>query len=115
MIIFKLDKNKSRTHDTGGTCASCKQPVWESQLTLDDCYNVWAGECPYCQAINLLALTSLRGYSSAGMDLVLPTDEEIEANELLKGKRIPSQGHTGKPADIHGTVAGEIYHILSGK
>lgn len=112
MIISKLSKAKTQYMDTKGTCAHCKQDVWESQFTLDDCYNVWAGECPHCNAINFLALTSMRGYSSQGMDLVLPFDEEIEANETLKGKNIPTQGKNGKPATIHGTVSGEMAHIL---
>lgn len=72
--------------------------------------NVWAGECPHCGAINLLALTSLRGYSSAGMNLVLPTAEEVAANDLPADT--PNSGACGKPADMHGTVAGELYNQL---
>jgi hypothetical protein len=111
MIIITLSKIKTARFDTKGICANCKCELWESQLTLDDCYNVWAGECPSCSAINLLSLTSLRGYSSQGMDLVLPTDEEVESNEILKGKSIPTQGSKG-PANIHGTISGEISHVL---
>lgn len=59
---------------------------------------------------NMLALTSLRGYSAAGMDLVLPTDEERDANELPADT--PTRGSHG-PATVHGTVAGEIYHQLT--
>lgn len=114
MILFTLAKTKTRDHDTKGTCANCKAEVWESQFTLDDCYNVWAGKCPHCDAVNLLALTSLRGYSSQGMDLVLPFDEEIEENEVLQkiDPKPPSQGRSGKPCDMKGTVAGTLYDIL---
>jgi hypothetical protein len=111
MIIVKLSKNKDQRHDIKGVCANCNQDVFESQFILDDCYNVWAGECPHCNAINLLSMNSLRGYSSSGMDLVLPTDEEIDANESLQGKGIPTQGSKG-PANFHGTVSGEVAHIL---
>lgn len=93
-----------------GTCANCKKDVYESKWILDDAYNVWAGRCPHCNAINMLALTSLRGYSAAGMDLVLPTDEERDANELPANT--PTRGSHG-PATVHGTVAGEIYHQLT--
>ena len=114
MILFKLSPVKSSRHDTKGICANCKAEVFESQFTLDDCYNVWAGECPHCKAVNLLSMSSLRGYSSSQMDLVLPTDEEVDSNELLlerKGK-IPTQGSKG-PATFHGTQAGELLHQLS--
>lgn len=93
-----------------GKCAKCGGTVHESLALLDDAYNVWAGKCPHCKAINLLGLTSLRGYSSGGMDLVLPTDEEKEANQMPAD--CPTSGPSGKPADMHGTVAGEIYHQL---
>ena len=93
-----------------GTCANCKKDGYECEWIVDDAYNVWAGQCPHCNAINYLALTSLRGYSSAGMDLVLPTDEERDANELPADT--PTSGSHG-PATEHGTVAGEIYHQLT--
>ena len=84
--------------------------VWESIAILDDAYNVWVGKCPACNAYNRLALTSLRGYSSRGMDLVLPTDEEREANGWPA--EIPTLGACGRPADVHGTVSGELQHKL---
>ena len=93
-----------------GTCAGCQRPVYESLTLLDDAYNVWAGRCPHCSAINLLALTSLRGYSSSGMDLVLPMDEERDANGLPAD--CPTQGSGGEPT-VHGTLAGELYHQLT--
>ena len=93
-----------------GTCAHCKNDVYEFEWILDDAYNVWAGKCPHCNAINYLALTSLRGYSSAGMDLVLPTDEERDANELPSDT--PTRGSHG-PATAHGTVSGEICHQIT--
>ena len=93
-----------------GACAACKADVYESLAMLDDAYNVWLGKCPHCGALNFLALTGLRGYSSAGMSLALPTDEEKIANNLPPD--CPSQGSKG-PATLHGTIAGEIYHKLS--
>lgn len=113
MILSKLSKIKDNSSDTKGTCAGCSKEVFESQALLDDCYNVWAGECPHCEAVNLLSMSSLRGYSSTGMDLVLPTEEEMDSNELLtqrKGK-IPTQGSKG-PAIYHGTQSGELCHQL---
>ncbi len=93
-----------------GTCAKCAQMVWESLSTLDDAYNVWMGRCPYCQALNYLGLTGLRGYSSQGMDLVLPTDEEAKANNLPADT--PTSGPCGKPANQHGSNLGEMCHKL---
>lgn len=93
-----------------GKCAKCGGEVWESLALLDDAYNVWVGICPHCSAANLLGMTGLRGYSSAGMDLVLPTDEEITANNWPTDW--PTQGQKG-PATFHGTIAGEILHRLA--
>lgn len=87
----------------------CK-PVFESLWLLDDAYNVWVGKCPHCDAHAFLSMQSLRGYNSAGMQLVLPTDEERDSNDLPKD--CPTRGSKG-PADLHGTVAGEIYHRLN--
>lgn len=92
-----------------GVCAACGKDVFEFLATLDDAYNVWAGRCPHCSAINFLALTGLRGYSSARMDLVLPTDEERDSNKLPAD--CPTQGSKG-PATVHGSVSGEICHQL---
>lgn len=94
-----------------GSCANCHQPVFESLSLLDDAYNVWLGKCPHCAALNFLRLTGLRGYSSSGMDLVLPTDEERVANDLPAD--CPTSGATGRPADVHGSISGELAHQLS--
>ncbi len=95
-----------------GACAKCAGEVYESLAMLDDAYNVWMGKCPHCGALNYLAMTGMRGYSSGGMSLVLPTDEERDANGLPPDT--PTQGPRG-PATAHGTVAGEIYHQLGAK
>jgi hypothetical protein len=111
MIISTLSPTKSRFHDLPGTCANCSKEVFESNNLLSDCYNIWAGACPHCKAINLLSMNhGLRGYSSSQMWLVLPTDEEVAANESLP-RDCPTQGSKG-PATAHGTPAGELYHIL---
>ena len=109
MIITDMKASPRRGH-IKGQCANCKKDVFESMLTLDDAYNVWMGKCPHCSALNFLALTSLRGYSSAGMDLALPTDEEKAENNLPAD--CPTSGPCGKPADLHGTVSGELMHKL---
>lgn len=116
MIIRDLQGIKShrRGREVKGACAKCGKDVWESEAILDDCYNVWAGRCPHCQAINLLGFTGLRGYSSQGMDLVLPTDEEREANSELPPDT-PTSGPAGKPATMHGSILGEICHQLRGE
>ena len=107
----KLKDCKKSSDDINGQCAKCGQDVWEALCILDDAYNVWTGECPHCQALNYLSTNhGLRGYSSAGMHLVLPTDEEIKANELHRDT--PSQGSKG-PATMHGSPLGEIVHRLS--
>lgn len=96
-----------------GTCPHCAKDVFESLWLLDDAYNVWVGKCPHCSAHAFLSMTSLRGYSNADMQLVLPTDEEIAANELPPDT--PSRG-SGGAADLHGTQAGELQHrIRKGK
>lgn len=111
--IFTM-KSRAGRGTVEGECAHCKKPVYESLFTLDDCYNVWAGKCPHCGAVNFLAMSGLRGYSSSGMILVLPTDEEREANEELP-QDCPTSGPCGKPATMHGTIAGELYHQLAQK
>lgn len=108
-MIFKMKKAPSSGR-IAGTCAHCGKTVWESTFILDDCYNVWAGKCPHCGAINLLALTGLRGYSSSGMDLTLPYDEERDKNNLPED--CPTLGPHGSEANIHGSISGEICHLL---
>ena len=94
-----------------GSCAHCLAEVYEQLCVLDDAYNVWMGRCPTCKALNYLSMNhGLRGYSSGGMHLVLPTAEEIVANGL-PADTITS-GISGKPADAHGTPAGEMQHRL---
>lgn len=67
--------------NVSGKCANCGAVVAERLSTLDDCYGVYRGRCPACNAVNLLDFTKgLRGYSSSGMNLCLPTDHEVEAN-----------------------------------
>ena len=95
-----------------GACANCGNGVHESLSTLDDTYNVWAGRCPHCGAINLLSTsTGLRGYHSTSMDLVLPYDEEVEPNGLPAGT--PTRGASGVAATMHGSPLGEFLHKLS--
>ena len=111
MIITNLSAVKDKRYNLGGTCANCNKDVFESTWILDDCYNVWAGICPHCKATNLLSMNhGLRGYSSAQMWLVLPTNEELESNPDLP-KDCPTQGSKG-PATWHGTPSGEICHQL---
>ena len=94
-----------------GSCACCGKDCWESLAMLDDAYNVWLGKCPHCSALNFLALTGLRGYSSGGMDLVLPTEEERDSNHLpVDCPTRPNPIH-GKPM-VHGSVSGEVCHQL---
>jgi hypothetical protein len=94
-----------------GTCPApaCGKPVFESLARLDDAYNVWVGQCPHCGAHAMLSMRSLRGYSSDGMQLVLPTVEEVRANSLPTDT--PHRG-SGGPAVLHGTQAGEVQHKL---
>lgn len=99
-------------HDrTNGNCANCKAEVYEDIWLLDDAYNVWMGRCTACNALNYLSMNhGLRGYSRADMHLVLPTAEEIVANNLPPDTI--TSGPSGKPADSHGSPAGEILHRL---
>jgi hypothetical protein len=111
MIISDL-KTVPRSGSVKGACAHCNAEVYENIWLLDDAYNVWMGRCPACKALNYLSMNhGLRGYSRAQMHLVLPTAEEIAANGLPADT--PSSGVSGKPADCHGSVAGEIMHRLS--
>lgn len=113
VLILTMRATKRR-EDIPGKCAKCATTVYEALFTLDDAYNVWAGKCPACGAINLLGLTSLRGYSSSGMDLVLPTACEVAdpANGLpADTPATPCSGH-GPGQMIHGTIAGELQHQL---
>lgn len=109
MGIHSKMQASARQGYISGVCAKCAAAVWESLALLDDAYNVWVGLCPHCGAANLLGMNSLRGYSSAGMDLVLPTDEEITQNNWPK--EWPTRGSHG-PATAHGTLVSEIYHRL---
>ena len=88
MIIFDLLKKTSGRGPklVPGKCAKCGGEVFEAVVTLDDCYNVWAGICPHCKATNLLSTEHGRGYDSRQMYLVLPTAEEVRLNpELPRG------------------------------
>jgi hypothetical protein len=108
-IISDL-KTKPGRDMVKGTCAHCSADVYENLWLLDDAYNVWIGRCPSCKALNYLSMNhGLRGYSSGGMHLVLPTDEEKAANNLPAD--CPSQGSKG-PANAHGSPAGELMHQL---
>ena len=64
-----------------GRCANCGKAMYIGWALLDDCYAVWVGRCPHCEALNLPDLTKgVRGYSSQGIDLTLPTPGEAEVN-----------------------------------
>jgi hypothetical protein len=67
--------------DTLGECANCHKVVKEYQYILDDCYGVYRGRCPHCNAVNLLDFSKGRGYTSSEIFCVLPTDIEIEMNK----------------------------------
>jgi hypothetical protein len=109
-IIFNL-KSQPGSGLIAGSCAHCGKSVFEQLSTLDDAYNVFIGKCPHCQALNYLSMShGLRGYSSTGMFLALPTPEEARTNELPEG--IPLAPPAG-PADQHGTPLGEILHRLT--
>jgi hypothetical protein len=109
-IICDL-KTVARAHSVKGNCGKCGVEVFEDLHTLDDAYNVWMGRCPACKALNYLSMNyGLRGYDRAVMKLVLPTAEEIAANDLPADT--PTSGACGKPADQHGSPVGEICHRL---
>lgn len=109
MIISDM-QTKPFARCVHGACAKCGEQVYESLFLLDDAYNVWMGRCPHCGALNYLSMNhGLRGYSSQGMFLVLPTDEEAAANKLPAGT--PTQGSKG-PATAHGSPSGELLHQL---
>lgn len=111
MTIISEMKTKAESGYIGGACANCKATVYESLWLLDDAYNVWMGKCPGCKALNYLSMNhGLRGYSSGGMHLVLPTAEEIAANDLPTDTI--TSGVSGQPADAHGSPSGELCHRL---
>ena len=110
MMIFDLKLSPTSRGSTPGQCANCGKRVYEAQCILDDCYNVWAGRCPYCKAINLLSMNhGLRGYDSQEMHLVLPTPEEAKANKLPEG--IPLGESGGEPTS-HGSPLGELSYQM---
>jgi len=110
-IVRVLKRIPGRGEHVSGICAHCGERVFEAMCILDDCYNVWLGKCPKCEALNCLSMShGLRGYSSQGMHLVLPTDEEVAANGWPEDT--PTSGACGKPADQHGTPLGELCHRL---
>jgi hypothetical protein len=66
-----------------GTCAQCERDVYESRAVLDDNYKDWAGQCPYCEAINVLSdKHGTRGYSSVRMYLKAVPDPEAPPFDL---------------------------------
>ena len=110
MLLINEMKAAPKYGHIKGQCANCAKDVYEALWLLDDAYNVWMGKCPHCKALNYLSMNhGLRGYSSGGMHLVLPTDEEKRANGLPAD--CPSQGSKG-PATAHGSPAGEFCHQL---
>jgi phage FluMu protein Com len=110
-IICDMRAAKKHRDDIPGECANCKAQVFESLLTLDDAYNVWLGKCPHCKALNFLSMNhGLRGYSSGGMHLVLPTDEEVASNGLPADTITTGKGG---PATSHGSPLGELCHRLT--
>lgn len=110
MLLINEMKAAPKYGHIKGQCANCTKDVYEALWLLDDAYNVWLGKCPHCKALNFLSMNhGLRGYSSGGMHLVLPTDEEKQANGLPAD--CPSQGSKG-PATAHGSPAGEFCHQL---
>lgn len=111
MMQFDLQKQRSSSDYISGQCAKCEKTVWEALFTLDDAYNVWSGKCPYCGAINLLSVNhGLRGYSSSGMHLVLPTDEEKADPHNELPEDCPTSGPCGHKPNIHGSPLGEFLH-----
>lgn len=114
MLVLEM-RSAKKSGDIAGTCAKCGATVYEALGTLDDAYNVWAGRCPSCRAINLLALTGMRGYSSSGMNLVLPTACEVADPHNNLPADTPATPCAGKHPDgmIHGSISGEIAHRLT--
>ena len=110
MIVSEMKTARAHGY-IKGQCANCAADVYEQLWVLDDAYTVWMGKCPHCKALNYLSMNhGLRGYTSDGMHLVLPTDEEKQANNLPAD--CPSQGSQG-PATSHGSPLGEICHRLA--
>ena len=114
-MIFSLEAvPRPGVPSIAGACAQCGKAVWETVATLDDAYNVWAGKCPHCGAINMLSTVhGLRGYDSQAMHLVLPYDEERDSNGLPPDT--PTRGKFGGPPMMHGSPLGEICHKLRGE
>lgn len=97
MIIHRMLKDGPRARNrkkyTRGICPepNCGQEVYENTAILDDCFAVWWGKCPYCEAISVLDITdNTRGYDSEFMKLCLPTEEEVIMNGLPAD--IPTRG-----------------------
>ena len=112
MSLISTMRTKPERGTVPGKCAKCSGEAHESLAMLDDAYNVWLGKCPHCAALNFLSMShGLRGYSSGGMHLVLPTDEEKAENNLPPDT--PTSGPSGRPATAHGSNAGELMHQLS--
>jgi hypothetical protein len=116
-ILSDLQREPGGRH-VQGQCAKCYGVVWESLWILDDAFNAYAGRCPHCGAINLLSMDkTLRGYDMNHVWLVLPTDEEAEANKLHEAAqrrglpRAPTRG-PGGPVEPIGTLAGAIARRL---
>lgn len=90
-MIMDLDKETDRAprrvKRIPGVCVGCGEKVYEADVTLSDAYAVWAGKCPYCQAINLLSTKHGRGYDSSRMYLVSPTPGEIAEYPELASTR----------------------------
>lgn len=85
MLFMLAATPREKSEPVRGECAHCGAAVYESLFFLDDAYAVWLGECPHCHALNFLSTKHGRGYSSAGMHLVLPTDDEVKRNGLPEG------------------------------
>jgi hypothetical protein len=74
-----------RSGHVKGNCANpqCGKEVYEPLVLLDDAYLVWVGKCPFCGTLHFLDFSKgCRGYSSKGMQLCLPTREEVRINLL---------------------------------
>ena len=79
IVMHKTDTGR----DAKGTCPNpkCGKTIYESLVTLDDCYGL-SFRCPYCNAIMFLDNSPGRWYSSEGMYLVLPLEAELEPNKF---------------------------------